>query len=137
MTDCSPAKTRLEKLGVRAGTRVALLNLRDEEFRAELAAGGAIVASRVSASCNFVFLGVGGLPDLDRLRTLEHGLGPGAAVWAVWIKGRRELNEDHIRRAAIAAGLVDVKVMRFSDTHSGLKLTRRRVKPDRPDAPNR
>ena len=44
------------------------------------------------------------------------------AVWAVWRKGRKELNENHIRAGAIAAGLVDVKVARFSATHSALKL---------------
>jgi hypothetical protein len=32
------------------------------------------------------------------------------------------LNENHVREAALDAGLVDVKVARFSATHSALKL---------------
>jgi hypothetical protein len=40
----------------------------------------------------------------------------------VWAKGRKELNENHVRDAALDAGLVDVKVARFSATHSALKL---------------
>jgi hypothetical protein len=32
------------------------------------------------------------------------------------------MSENHIRDAALAAGLVDVKVARFSATHSALKL---------------
>ena len=40
----------------------------------------------------------------------------------MWPKGRPELREDDIRRAALAIDLVDVKVAAFSATHSALKL---------------
>lgn len=43
-------------------------------------------------------------------------------VWAVWPKGRKEFREDDIRHFGPTAGLVDVKVMSFSDELSGLKL---------------
>jgi hypothetical protein len=43
-------------------------------------------------------------------------------VWVVWPKGRKELREDDVRAAGGPAGLVDVKVMAFSDTLSGLKM---------------
>ena len=49
-------------------------------------------------------------------------IGGAGALWAVWAKGRKELNENHVRDAALAAGVVDVKVARFSPTHSALKL---------------
>ncbi|HEY2980381.1 MAG TPA: hypothetical protein VGJ22_04300 [Anaerolineales bacterium] len=41
---------------------------------------------------------------------------------AVWTKGRKEFREDDIRAFALAHDLVDVKVMAFSETLSGLKL---------------
>ena|GEM_PF-6467788 len=40
----------------------------------------------------------------------------------MWPKGRRAFNEHHVREAALDAGLVDVKIARFSETHSALKL---------------
>jgi hypothetical protein len=60
--------------------------------------------------------------DLGRLPALTDWIFPAGALWAVWRKGRKELNEHHVREAALDAGLVDVKVARFSDTHSALKL---------------
>ena len=46
----------------------------------------------------------------------------------MWRKGQRDLNENHVREAALDAGLVDVKVARFSATHSALKLVVPRAK---------
>jgi hypothetical protein len=43
-------------------------------------------------------------------------------VWVVWRKGVPDLKEDHVRAAARTSGLVDVKVVAFSPTHSALKL---------------
>jgi hypothetical protein len=40
----------------------------------------------------------------------------------VWPKGRPEFREDDVRRAALGAGLVDVKVVAFSAALSALKL---------------
>jgi hypothetical protein len=54
--------------------------------------------------------------------TTFRGFHQPGALWAVWAKGRKELNENHVREAALDAGLVDVKVARFSATHSALKL---------------
>ena len=67
------------------------------------------------------------IPDLqqmanDGLAEFEGKITRDGAIWTVWAKGRRELREDDIRRAATAAGLVDVKVVKFSETHSALKL---------------
>jgi hypothetical protein len=52
-------------------------------------------------------------------------------VWAIYPKGRRELSEDTVRAAGRRAGLVDVKVVRFSETLGALKLVipRARRKP--------
>ena len=60
--------------------------------------------------------------DLDLLTRLRGVIAPAGAVWVFWRKGRQELREDDVRGAAIAQGLVDVKVIRVSDELSGLKL---------------
>ena len=69
-----------------------------------------------------IVLGVTTRRDLGRLEVALRSLDRDGAVWVVWPKGRRELTEDHIRAAALEAGLVDVKVMAFSTALSALML---------------
>ena len=47
---------------------------------------------------------------------------PTGAIWVVWPKGRKEFREDDVRAFGPTAGLVDVKVARFSETLSALKM---------------
>ena len=75
-----------------------------------------------------VIWGLDEVADLARLPALIDWIRPAGALWAVWRKGQRDLNENHVREAALDAGLVDVKVARFSATHSALKLVVPRAK---------
>jgi hypothetical protein len=115
----------LDKLGVQDGTRVVVLDpdhLLDGDiaFRAELA--GRAVTVRKTGPADVVIWGLDEPADLARFPALIDWIRPAGALWAVWAKGRKELNENHVRDAALDAGLVDVKVARFSATHSALKL---------------
>ena len=60
--------------------------------------------------------------DLPRLEALRRSIKPEGAVWVIWPKGRKEFREDDVRAYGPRAELVDVKVMAFSDTLSGLKM---------------
>jgi len=60
--------------------------------------------------------------DLPRLESLRNSIKKNGAVWVVWPKGRKEFREDDVRAHGPKAGLVDVKVVSFSDTLSGLKM---------------
>jgi hypothetical protein len=60
--------------------------------------------------------------ELPRLKALRAKIKKDGMVWVLWPKGRKELPEDGVRAYGPTAGLVDVKVMSFSDTLSGLKL---------------
>jgi hypothetical protein len=119
----------LDKLGVKDGTRVAVLDpdydgFADAAFAAEL---GARRVERVpDGPADVVLWGLDDVGDLGRLPSLIAWIHPAGALWAVWRKGQRDLNENHVREAALDAGLVDVKVARFSATHSALKLVVRR-----------
>jgi len=120
----------LDKLGVSDGTRVVVLDPDhlldgDEAFSAELA--GRAVRLVKKGPADVVVWSIDEMADLARLPSLIRWIQPAGAVWAVWPKGRKELNENHIRAAALDAGLVDVKVARFSATHSALKLVIRRA----------
>lgn len=117
-------KSLIDKLGVSSAThRVVVLSLEDPAFLADLRARCSHVTTRLTTTRpDVVVLGCRALPDLDKLAECEGRITRDGAIWTVWAKGRRELREDDIRRAAGTAGLVDVKVVKFSETHSALKL---------------
>jgi hypothetical protein len=123
----------LDKLGVADGTRIAVLDVEDEAFRAELA--GRAVTMVKKGPADVVVWSIDEAADLARLPSLIGWIEPAGALWAVWPKGRKELNENHVREAALDAGLVDVKVARFSATHSALKLVVPKAKRGRAERP--
>ncbi|HEV2986441.1 MAG TPA: hypothetical protein VGX46_18725, partial [Vicinamibacterales bacterium] len=59
---------------------------------------------------------------LARLEKLKASMKPNGAIWVVRPKGRPEISERAVMRAGKAAGLVDVKVVSFSATHTAEKF---------------
>lgn len=116
-------RDRLDKLGVKPGMRVALVGVADSAFRRELATRTDDVAEgRARKDTRMILFAVDGPAPLARLAALQRALTRDGAIWVLWPKGQAHIKEDMIRAAAIAQGLVDVKVMAFSETLSGLKL---------------
>lgn len=116
-------KSVIDKLGVKPAHSVSVLAVPDDGFRRDLAARAASVSEgRAKKGSDLVFLGAATKAALAKLKTLRAAIAPDGAVWVVWPKGRPALREDDVRAAAKAAGLVDVKVVAFSATHSALKL---------------
>jgi hypothetical protein len=117
--------SRLDKLGVKPGMSVAVVALRDERFLAELAERGAVVSRRVpakSARAQVVFFGATRTAALDKLATLSGVIQPDGAIWVVRPKGDPRISERDTMAAGARAGLVDVKVVSFSDTHTAEKF---------------
>jgi len=116
-------RSRLDKLGVKPGSRVSVLGLRDAAFLDELRERTREVsAGRLAKGADLVFLAVEEPAGLARLGPLRDAIQKTGAVWVLWPKGQKALREDHVRTAAREAGLVDVKVVSFSERLSGLKL---------------
>lgn len=115
-------RSRIEKLGVKPGSRVTVLGVDDPVFLAELTERGADVSSRTRAGSDIVFVAMASKDDLPRLEALRRSIKPDGAVWVIWPKGRKEFREDDVRAYGPRAELVDVKVMAFSETLSGLKM---------------
>jgi hypothetical protein len=114
---------RIDKLGVKEGMRVAILGLKDDAFEAEVRARAAkVTIGGTPRTADLVIARMERPTDLERLRALREAVEPDGAVWVVWPKGVKAFREDDVRAAGPAAGLVDVKVMSFSDELSGLKL---------------
>ena len=110
--------SRLDKLGVKAGTTVRLLGEFDPDFVAELCGSGAVVSG---GPADIVFLATAKSADLGKIPQVE-----GGALWVIYPKGIAAIREIEVIQAGRAAGLKDVKVARFSETHTGLKFVRGR-----------
>ena len=116
-------RPRLDKLGIKEDARVAVLRLQDADFEKELAKRTADVAfRRAKRDSDVIVYHAKRISDLEKLPALRRQIKPNGAIWVLWFKGRPELKESHVRRAALDNGLVDVKVAAFSDALSALKL---------------
>jgi len=113
--------SRLQKLGVKSGTKFHLIGRHDNDFRRELKDVGA-VASR--AKPELVFLSIKHKDDLVELAYIKE-----AVVWVIHPKGIETVREIDVISAGRAAGLVDTKVCSFSATHTARRFKWRETSP--------
>jgi hypothetical protein len=114
--DIAHPKTLADKLGVKDGQRVALVN----GAAADLAGRGAVVADGEEADVAFVAVDEPG--DLDQIGAQIPRLARDGAVWAIRPKGRDDLTEAMVMSAGLDAGLVAVKTARVSASLTGEKF---------------
>jgi len=115
-------KSRIDKIGMKSGQRVSVMGVRDRAFVAELKAAGADVSERVRKDSDAIFVALESGADLRRIANLAKSLAPAGALWAIRRKGVADASETLTMAAGKAAGLVDVKVVRFSETHTAEKF---------------
>ena len=115
---------RLDKLGIRPGMRVALVDLEDEGFQAELRARTHDVTHGDPVpDTDVVLFAADSLEALDRLPALRERIVPNGAIWVVSRKGKAATIRDvDVINAAKAAALVDNKVASFDETRTSLRL---------------
>jgi hypothetical protein len=114
---------RLDKLGVKPGMRVAVLGIDDPDFVSELTARGSEISGDGADGLDLVFYSADSIEELERLAELRGRLKPAGAVWVVSRKGKAATLKDvEVMAAARGAGLVDNKVVAFSETHTALRL---------------
>jgi hypothetical protein len=116
-------RSRIEKLGVKAGSEVLVLGVEaDCAFMDELRARGAAVRTGGNRQMDMIFALFRHRHDLRRLRSLVPRLRPDGVLWTLRPKGSKDLSEAEMRQAGLDAGLVDVKVVSFSDVLTAEKF---------------
>ena len=115
--------SRADKLGVKAGMRIALVGMEDEALVEDIGAKGALLeTSTRSKGLDMIFFAANAPRDLSRLGTIAGRLEAAGAIWLIRAKGRgAPISERDSMAAGKQAGLVDVKVVSYSDTHSAEK----------------
>ena len=116
----------LDKLDVRPGARVALVGDVDPDgtFRGRLAERTSdVTEGSPLPDTDLVFIAADSTDALAGLADLRARIRPAGGIWVVSRKGRAAtLRDVEVIAAAREAGLVDNKVVSFSDTHTSLRL---------------
>lgn len=122
--DLVSTRPLLDKLGVKPGAKVALLNLEDASFTKLLRSRTRdIVLGKPSSPCDLVFMGATEPADLARLKEVKTWIEPNGAVWVIRPKGGRSaLRDTDLIEGGLAAGLVDNKIASFSETHGAMRF---------------
>jgi len=115
-------KSRLDKIGVKEGQRISAIGVADPDLIGELTARGADVSTRLRSGSDIIFFGANDAADLARLPRVRESLAPAGALWIIRPKGVKTITEAGTMAAGKAAGLVDVKVVKFSETHTAEKF---------------
>jgi hypothetical protein len=116
-------KSRLDKLGIKPCQHVSIINVKEKGFLAELRARAASVSNGTAAKdSDAIFLGAETPEELDAVPELVPYIKRDGAIWTVTPKGKGGVREADVMAVGKAAGLVDVKVVAFSETHSANKF---------------
>jgi hypothetical protein len=115
--------SRADKLGIKPGMIIVVLGVDDDVLGKEIAdRGSTVVSSRSTKLADMIFYAAHHRDGLAKLADLKKRLQPAGALWIVRPKGRPEITEAETMAAGKRAGLVDVKVVSFSDTHTAEKF---------------
>jgi len=130
-------RSRIEKLGVKKGADVLLLGIDDDgSFLKELRDAGASIRTSGAQQADMIFAVFRTRQDLRRLPPLVPRMKAAGVLWTLRPKGSKDLTESEMMRAGQGAGLVDVKVVSFSDILTAEKFVvpvdRRSAHPARP-----
>jgi hypothetical protein len=116
-------KSRIEKLGVKPGAKVALFGEFDAEFLRELGSlTKAVSKGKAASDSDLIFFAADSKDDLGSLSKISKSMQGAAALWIAYPKGQKHIAENDVLAAGRKSGLKDVKVVGFSPTRTALKF---------------
>lgn len=118
-------KNTADKLGIKPGLVISCVAMVDDGFAGGLRQDAKSFSNtRPLKGSDLIFFGANQAGQLERANKLALALGSAGALWIVYPKGKQEIREIDVLNAGRGAGLVDVKVVSFSATHTALKFVR-------------
>ena len=118
---------QLQKLGIVPGVRLRILGA-DPDWTFDGPLEGVDLVDQ--GPCDIALVFVRALVELDAVVRWGELVYPSGAVWAAWPRKASghvsEVDENAVRNAALAVGMVDVKVAAIDDDWSGLKVVWRK-----------
>ena len=118
-------KSTVDKLGIKASATISALNLPGDPTMLDAEKSVAAFADRTPLqNSDMIFFGATTASDLAAIKKFVPSLAAGGALWIVYPKSRKEIAEIQVLDAGRAAGLVDIKVVSYSATHTALKFVR-------------
>jgi hypothetical protein len=118
-----PPRSLLDKLGVKPGCRVSTAGQADDDLVRQVRVRTEDVhVGQLAPVSDLIFYRIEEPACLEHLAGLVPHLKPNGAIWIISPRGVPGLKDTEIMAAGKAAGLVDVKVVRYSGTHTGNKF---------------
>lgn len=122
-------KSTAEKLGIKPGLIISAIAIHDGNFVDDLRAATQKFSDAMPLKdSDLIFVGAETVAHMPRIARLAGSLAKAGALWIVYPKGKQEIKEQHVLDAGRRAGLLDVKVVSFSATHTALKFVRPKPK---------
>ena len=84
--------------------------------------GAGVSNGKDSKDSAWIFFAANKKQDLSRLPSVAKSVHGATALWLVYPKGQTVITEADVRSSGLKAGLVDIKVVSFSATHTALKF---------------
>ncbi|MEK6643881.1 MAG: DUF3052 family protein [Planctomycetota bacterium] len=120
-------RTLADKLGVKEGQHVRVMNLDDSELIHSLESKRTRMVTNPMATCDMVMLGVERPSELQKIEDLSESLNPNGAIWVVLPKSIRTITKANVIAAVREAGLNHVETVDYSETQHAHKITRRAI----------
>ena len=112
--------SRIDKLGIKQSSRLALVGEIPADLREEIEREGATIVQ--GGTVSLVMLGAESRRELGQLDVLREWISPAGGIWIIREKGSARITEKDVHAAAKAAKLVAIKVARISDRYTADKL---------------
>lgn len=117
-------KSVLDKLGVKPDSRVSIVNINDGKFLGEVKKKTTdVTVGKAAKDSDLIFYEANSAKEVEQLASLKKYLKPSGGIWVVSLKGKATTIKDiDVMKIGKKCGLVDNKVVGFSQTHTALKF---------------
>lgn len=117
-------KSVLDKLGVKQDSRVSIVNINDGKFIDEVKKKTSdVTVGKVNKDSDLIFYEANTEKEVAQLTSLKKYIKPNGGIWVVSLKGKAATIKDaEVIKIGKQCGLVDNKVVGFSETHTALKF---------------